>query len=66
MVKIHIDKKKKRQKIQALSQECAYHLHEELIIFPVFSKLKIFKATGKYQYYQLCFRRLLQQNTIKS
>lgn len=44
IVKMRIDKKNKikLKKIEPQSWKCEYAMHEELIIFPVFSKLKKF------------------------
>ena len=41
-------------------------MHEELIIFPAFVKLKIFNTQEKYIHHQITFHYFLQEKTIKT
>ena len=56
----------RKTKIKAQFQGCKCHMHEELIIFPAFVKLKIFNTQEKYIYHQITFHHFLQQKTIKT
>ena len=56
----------KKKKIEEQSQQSAYHMHEQPVIFPVFVKLEIFNTQEKYIHHQISFHHFRNIITIKS
>ena len=66
MVTININKQNQKKKIEEQSQQSAYHMHEQPVIFPVFVKLEIFNTQEKYIHHQISFHHFRNIITIKS